>query len=185
MKKILKANRGFTIVELLVVIVVIGILAAITMVSYNGVTSKANKASSQQAASNFAAKAEVYYADGPTSNYPIHLSTLTSAPTTSTYYMSGVTYAAMGSTDAEYSVGVNPATPAAPTNNSGILYLLCGTGATDAKPANYAAITAVTGYKVFYWDYTTSAITTTPNTGGGVTSGTVGTKNVACIPAAS
>src|SRR5680860_1634600 len=34
-------NRGFTIVELLVVIVVIGILAAITIVSYTGVSQKA------------------------------------------------------------------------------------------------------------------------------------------------
>jgi len=35
-------NKGFTIVELLVVIVVIGILAAITIVSYTGITAKAN-----------------------------------------------------------------------------------------------------------------------------------------------
>jgi prepilin-type N-terminal cleavage/methylation domain-containing protein len=34
-------QTGFTIVELLIVIVVIGILAAITIISFNGVTSKA------------------------------------------------------------------------------------------------------------------------------------------------
>ncbi|MFZ2125552.1 MAG: prepilin-type N-terminal cleavage/methylation domain-containing protein, partial [Candidatus Saccharimonadales bacterium] len=34
-------NRGFTIVELLVVIVVIGILAAITIVSYAGISQRA------------------------------------------------------------------------------------------------------------------------------------------------
>src|SRR5665648_904872 len=34
-------HRGFTIVELLVVIVVIGILAAITIVSYSGISQKA------------------------------------------------------------------------------------------------------------------------------------------------
>lgn len=34
-------NRGFTIVELLIVIVVIGILAAITIVSFNGVSTRA------------------------------------------------------------------------------------------------------------------------------------------------
>jgi general secretion pathway protein G len=39
-----KTNQlGFTIVELLVVIVVIGILAAITIVSYTGITAKANE----------------------------------------------------------------------------------------------------------------------------------------------
>jgi len=42
-----KYNRGFTIVELLVVIVVIGILASITMVAYTGITQKANAATLQ------------------------------------------------------------------------------------------------------------------------------------------
>jgi prepilin-type N-terminal cleavage/methylation domain-containing protein len=37
-------KQGFTIVELLIVIVVIGILAAITIVSYNGVQAKAHNA---------------------------------------------------------------------------------------------------------------------------------------------
>jgi prepilin-type N-terminal cleavage/methylation domain-containing protein len=37
-------QRGFTIVELLIVIVVMGILAAITMVAYNGVQVKAHNA---------------------------------------------------------------------------------------------------------------------------------------------
>ena len=36
-----KNNSGFTIVELLIVIVVIGILAAITIVSYNGIQKRA------------------------------------------------------------------------------------------------------------------------------------------------
>ena len=37
-----KKQTGFTIVELLIVVVVIAILAAITIVSYNGITSRAN-----------------------------------------------------------------------------------------------------------------------------------------------
>ena len=37
------ARRGFTIVELLIVMVVIAILAAITIVAYNGVTARAEK----------------------------------------------------------------------------------------------------------------------------------------------
>lgn len=48
-------QRGFTIVELLIVIVVIGILAAITIVAYNGVQ---NKATNQQTISTVRA----YYA---------------------------------------------------------------------------------------------------------------------------
>lgn len=39
--KTLRLSKGFTIVELLVVIVVIGILAAITIVSYTGITQRA------------------------------------------------------------------------------------------------------------------------------------------------
>lgn len=45
-------NRGFTIVELLVVIVVIGILAAITIVSYTGISQKATIASIQSDLNN-------------------------------------------------------------------------------------------------------------------------------------
>jgi len=41
----LKKTSGFTIVELLIVIVVIGILAAITIVAYNGITTQATNAS--------------------------------------------------------------------------------------------------------------------------------------------
>jgi prepilin-type N-terminal cleavage/methylation domain-containing protein len=40
-------NKGFTIVELLIVIVVIGILAAITIVAYNGVQTRARNATIQ------------------------------------------------------------------------------------------------------------------------------------------
>ena len=45
MKKRWVLKKGFTIVELLIVIVVIGILAAITIVAYNGVTNNARIAS--------------------------------------------------------------------------------------------------------------------------------------------
>ena len=35
-----KLNQGFTIVELLIVVVVIAILAAITIIAYNGITTR-------------------------------------------------------------------------------------------------------------------------------------------------
>ena len=50
--KTMKTSRGFTIVELLIVIVVIAILAAITIVAYNGIQQRANNTSVINAAKN-------------------------------------------------------------------------------------------------------------------------------------
>jgi len=58
-----QGERGFTIVELLVVIVVIGILAAITIVSYTGITARAKTAQAQSNAGSVQSVAEVYYAE--------------------------------------------------------------------------------------------------------------------------
>ena len=54
-------SSGFTIVELLVVIVVIAILAAITIVSYTGITTKANAAVLQSDLANNTQVLKIYY----------------------------------------------------------------------------------------------------------------------------
>ena len=53
-------KKGFTIVELLIVIVVIGILAAITIVSFNGVTARARDTQRVQDAENIVKALEIY-----------------------------------------------------------------------------------------------------------------------------
>lgn len=54
-------DSGFTIVELLIVIVVIGILAAITIVSYTGITQQATTAQYKQDTSSIVSVAEIIY----------------------------------------------------------------------------------------------------------------------------
>ena len=67
----LKSARAFTIIELLVVIAVIGILAAITLVSYSGVSGRAMLASLQSDLSSNSTQLKLYYATN--AMYPITL----------------------------------------------------------------------------------------------------------------
>ncbi len=76
-------SKGFTIVELLVVIVVIGILAAITIVSYTGISNKATLASIQSDLDNASRQLRLFQVDNMA--YPTTISTDCSAsPTTTT-----------------------------------------------------------------------------------------------------
>lgn len=56
-------KRGFTIVELLIVIVIIAILAAITIVAYNGVQKRARDSKRQSDVNVIVKALELYYAD--------------------------------------------------------------------------------------------------------------------------
>lgn len=63
-----KQSSGFTIVELLIVVVVIGILAAITIVAYNGVQTRSRDSQRDTDLANIQKALELYYADNGT--YP-------------------------------------------------------------------------------------------------------------------
>jgi len=64
----MKKNKGFTIVELLIVIVVIGILAAITIVAFNGVQQRGQNANRASDIASIVKAAELYNIDN--SSYP-------------------------------------------------------------------------------------------------------------------
>lgn len=65
-----KNSRGFTIVELLIVIVVIGILAAIVIVAFNGIQARANAAAVKSDLTTFSKKMEHFKIDAVTGRYP-------------------------------------------------------------------------------------------------------------------
>ena len=156
-------NQGFTIVELLIVVVVIAILAAITIVSYNGITNRANASAAQSTAAAVQKKAEAFNAEK--SQYPSKLEDLTGASSGDTWYLTGVNNTSPNS--AAFNV--------APTSSNGkntVQYVPCGYTSvvnTTTAPANQTGGTATTrisvytGAQVIYYNF--SGNTTTVNVG--------------------
>ncbi len=141
-------ERGFTIVELLIVVVVIAILAAITIVSYNGITTRANTSAAKATAATVQKKSELYNTDSGNNRYPVTGSELTTAAASASYYVTGVT--------------INFSTTAltSASGNSTVRVLKCSTtAATTNTQANIVGTAAAppttqpnSGMKIFYWD---------------------------------
>ncbi len=86
---VIRKQSGFTIVELLIVIVVIAILAAITIISYTGIQNRAYDAAVSSDLNSYAKKASLFAADkGRYPDTDNELSTLGLAATKSAYVIS-------------------------------------------------------------------------------------------------
>ena len=118
-------QKGFTIVELLIVVVVIAILAAITIVAYNGIQNRAKNSAAQSAASQAGKKiasTAVLNAD----LYP----TITDLPSAT-----GFTSSTDNSTPYQYTVSGDQKTFCLTVTTSGISYYVRNTNLTPVKGA--------------------------------------------------
>ena len=136
--KVFTHDRGFTIVELLIVIVVIGILAAIVIVAYNGIQNSANTTAAQSAASTVQKKAEAFNALN--SYYP----------TSTTNTTSGF---AASSTSTLSGTGVSLGTPSSSTGKTTVRYEYCVAGSTAPTTSSQP-----TGARITYYDFSAGSL---------------------------
>jgi len=138
-------EQGFTIVELLIVIVVIGILAAITIVAYGNITSQARATAAQDLAANVVNTAQnIVSLDG---TYPTAI-TGTWADTASTVSISVTPVAGK--------LQWNTATPAAGVVN--LTHSCAGAGVVDGIIARWLDSAGATQTKS-YGDTTSPVVT--------------------------
>ena len=118
-------NQGFTLVELLIVIVIIAILTVVSLVAYNGLQNQAKTSAAKSAADAVAKKAELY--NTAESKYPANLTELTNtAKSGEPYYLDAKTVNA-----GSFTAGT------APKEANTIEYTLCGTGNKGAHVKYY------------------------------------------------
>lgn len=151
LKNIKNNNQGFTIVELLIVVVVIAILAAITIVSYNGITSRANASSAASNAETVLKVAEAFNADG--SRYP----------STKALFISGYVDSTITTPASKLPAGITIVSPTTATLTAAGIRTALGAGGANGIDAStgttkvgvyYTGTSAApTGGVIATWDY--------------------------------
>ena len=122
-------QSGFTIVELLIVIVVIAILAAISIVAYNGIQARSNTAAAESAADTVAKKAHAANLVKVTPGYPMVPAAFNANPE-STLVGTGIRLAAISTS--------------APSTVSTVEYVPCGADGAQISYWDYTAGSKVT-----------------------------------------
>lgn len=148
-----KSSRGFTIVELLIVIVIIAILAAITVVSFNGVQRRARDNARTTAVSQIRKALETYKAQE--GRYPAHIGVGTSGTNVPTGFSGiwGTSYSHSVVTDGSWMrnlINVTPkivnSVPVDPTNDNGHYFTYWSAMSYGACREPFYVL-AVTGYE--------------------------------------
>ena len=158
-------TKGFTIVELLIVIVVIAILAAITIVAYNGVQNRAKLAQYQSDVNTILKKTEVYPHASGTGSYPLasagpdatSVTTQTTAGSILTAGINFVTESKLPSNVVIFAVLTNAS--AAPTNTQALVAV---NASTTARGYFVKYCATGKGMYIYYPDPTAAASADAP-----------------------
>jgi len=132
MKKVLKSTQGFTLIELMVVIIIIAILAAIAIPAYNSYTLSAKKAEIRATFHDCAVSLLAWQSQHST--YSSWVNTWPTAPVFSAHYKTTI---AAGADEANYVLTLTGADPYAAA-----AVLTHKDGTADTYDVNFAGLAA-------------------------------------------
>jgi prepilin-type N-terminal cleavage/methylation domain-containing protein len=159
LKTLSKAQRGFTIIELLIVIAIIAILAGLVLNNFQGAQAKARDTQSVTRINAIHSKLEEFYNEG--NGYPASASTTANFPGIDVNAVRDPRGGTITNTIVADAAAMAAAT--APTTGSGnqFKYVTYPTGCTLALSGGTFSGTACTGYRLMA--FVERPTTTTPN----------------------